>query len=614
MRYLELLRERAERRRSLKMNKYLSMFINPSTDIDESKSRVAKLAKHRRVLSSSSSRKDAQEVSRSSASRRRMTDESVSDADTVTSESPKVANGESTAGSAKDDEARNLKIFREAARLLLKSLELDVGNGGVVFTRAHINAGTAVITSTKDEQNSDVAPLQRRGSIAMVQKAEVLAWSTSESPRGKHMTSSTDDETGNENSFSALPVDFLNTLITRYPQGKLWVFDSSGSIVSDSEGDSTSGDYKLQAAAAILRESFPNATQIMSIPIWDSRLARWSVCFVYNTSKYKFFSVETDLLFVIAFCSCITIELARLASIAADQLKSGTATIILLVEERANHKADFISSISHELRSPLHGILASCEFLQDTESSAFQQSLVHTVNSCAKTLLDTISMVLDYSKINAFERNFKRAAKSKKSIPMTTGTTDGSLPIQGQAMINIYGNVDLAAITEEVVESTTAGSKYQDLSRVEISDLGAKARGRTGDRGQTQTAKNLADSLNLPSADRVDGQVEVILDIRAKQNWSYVTQPGAFRRIVMNLVGNALKYTPSGWLSQERYGKFNTNMNQGWIKISLDTADVENNAVRAADGAQDGTTEMVVLTVEDTGKGRLIAKTWKQFA
>lgn len=156
-------------------------------------------------------------------------------------------------------------------------------------------------------------------------------------------------------------------------------------------------------------------------------------------------------------------------------------------------------------------------------------------------------MVLDYSKINKFERNFKRAAKSKKGASHGINTsTDGVLPSQGQALLNIYGNVDLAAITEEVVESTTAGAKYQDLSRMDINDLGARARGKTDDRGQT------ADSANLPNDYSADGQVEVILDIKAKQNWSYVTQPGAFRRIVMNLVGNALKYTSSG-----KYGLHN---------------------------------------------------------
>jgi len=143
-------------------------------------------------------------------------------------------------------------------------------------------------------------------------------------------------------------------------------------------------------------------------------------------------------------------------------------------------------------------------------------------------------MVLDYSKINAFERNIKRAARTKKGMPQTIHV--GGEGSQGQAMLNIYGNVDLAAITEEVVESTTAGSMYQDPARMEINDLGAKARGLTGNRGQARTVRDLADSLNLPAVDRTDGHVEVLLDIKSKTNWSYVTQPGAFRRIVMNLV------------------------------------------------------------------------------
>jgi len=321
MRYLELLRERAERRRSLKMNKYLSLFVDPSTDIDDSKKRAARLAKRRRAVSGSS-RKDTCDTSQPSPSRQRLTNDSASEADSVISDNPETGKSESKLSTGKADEHRNLKIFREAARLLLKSLDLEE-DGGVVFmdSRSRINAGPS--TDTEDARRQSIAPLQRRSSMAVVQKAEILAWSTSDSPKGKDMSSPTNEEEDEDASFSALSLDVLNTLLTRYPQGKLWMFDASGSVVSDSEGDSTSSDSRLQAEAAILRQSFPAATQIMSVPLWDSGLSRWSVCFVYNNSRFRFFSVETDLLFVIAFCSCITIELARLASIAADQLKSG---------------------------------------------------------------------------------------------------------------------------------------------------------------------------------------------------------------------------------------------------------------------------------------------------
>lgn len=41
----------------------------------------------------------------------------------------------------------------------------------------------------------------------------------------------------------------------------------------------------------------------------------------------------------------------------------------------------------------------------------------------------------------------------------------------------------------------------------------------------------------------------VILDIEPRENWFVRTQPGALRRIVMNLLGNALKYTSAGFVS-----------------------------------------------------------------
>ena len=63
----------------------------------------------------------------------------------------------------------------------------------------------------------------------------------------------------------------------------------------------------------------------------------------------------------------------------------------------ADHaKEDFISNVSHELRSPLHGILASVEFLSETMMDGFQRNLVETVDICGRTLLDTIEHVLDF--------------------------------------------------------------------------------------------------------------------------------------------------------------------------------------------------------------------------
>jgi signal transduction histidine kinase len=61
-------------------------------------------------------------------------------------------------------------------------------------------------------------------------------------------------------------------------------------------------------------------------------------------------------------------------------------------------KSDFISSISHEMRSPLHGILASTEILRDTMKLDSEVSMLNSIDACGSMLLDTINHLLDYSK------------------------------------------------------------------------------------------------------------------------------------------------------------------------------------------------------------------------
>lgn len=95
----------------------------------------------------------------------------------------------------------------------------------------------------------------------------------------------------------------------------------------------------------------------------------------------------------------------------------------------------------------------------------------------------------------------------------------------------------------------------------------------------------------VPSADPVvdlehqthNKEVAVILDI-APQNYLFTTQPGAVRRVIMNLLGNSLKYT-----------------SHGYVRLQLEATDIE-------PLAQSGSSELVprclvVLTVTDTGKG-----------
>ena len=90
----------------------------------------------------------------------------------------------------------------------------------------------------------------------------------------------------------------------------------------------------------------------------------------------RVFTNEQDLSYLAAFSNSAMAEVARLDMKFADSAK-----------------ADFISSISHELRSPLHGILGMTDLLKDSDLDGQQVSHVATIETCGKTLLETINHV-----------------------------------------------------------------------------------------------------------------------------------------------------------------------------------------------------------------------------
>lgn len=89
-------------------------------------------------------------------------------------------------------------------------------------------------------------------------------------------------------------------------------------------------------------------------------------------------------------------------------------------------KRVFLSSVSHELRSPLHGLLASTELMiDDGHLTPFQDVCTRTISNCGKTLCDVIEHVLSFSDADAIVKSLER--------------------------------VDLLTFVEEVLDATWAG-------------------------------------------------------------------------------------------------------------------------------------------------------------
>lgn len=93
---------------------------------------------------------------------------------------------------------------------------------------------------------------------------------------------------------------------------------------------------------------------------------------MWTDTPLRLFDTQEDLTYLSSFGNSIITEISRLETVAADRAK-GT----------------FISSISHELRSPLHGVLGGIELLQGTQLDSFQEEMTTTIKMAGTTLLDT---------------------------------------------------------------------------------------------------------------------------------------------------------------------------------------------------------------------------------
>jgi len=63
----------------------------------------------------------------------------------------------------------------------------------------------------------------------------------------------------------------------------------------------------------------------------------------------------------------------------------------LKMQNKDAEQRKFMSNFSHELRTPINGILGSAQFLQDTVSDDYQNELLQSIVVSSNTLLDTVS-------------------------------------------------------------------------------------------------------------------------------------------------------------------------------------------------------------------------------
>jgi PAS domain S-box-containing protein len=133
-------------------------------------------------------------------------------------------------------------------------------------------------------------------------------------------------------------------------------------------------------------------------------------------------------------------------------------------EQSNRAKSEFLAIISHELRTPIHGIIGAQELLLDSELTPEQREDGVLVLHSALSLLNTVNDILDFSKIEAGKIDLERtpfspeviiddvyrllAIKAKEKALFFTLSYEGDMPayLMGdptkirQILLNLCGN------------------------------------------------------------------------------------------------------------------------------------------------------------------------------
>jgi hypothetical protein len=334
------------------------------------------------------------------------------------------------ASTPKDKETPQLTTIDKAAKLIRSGLEAD----GVIFLDA-ASIGTK---------------LSRSGS----EDTEGTATDTDQSARDTGFESKNDSlckvlgasySPDRPASHEAMPRRTLQSLLRYHRRGIIWNFADEGddySDVTEGHGASTgssggkvhrgsSQPRKRTTRAALgkmMFDLFPKVRSICLIGLWDPvRQKNHSACIILSYSPIRIFD---DLNYIDAFCMCVTAQLGRQD-----------------VDQANKAKSDFISSISHELRSPLHGILGTTEMLLEEVTDANIRQMISQIDSCGRTLSDTTEHLLEYSRINSIAKQVRLAANNRSGRILQDSNT-----VAARADLN--SDCFLDQLIEEVVEST----------------------------------------------------------------------------------------------------------------------------------------------------------------
>ena len=112
-------------------------------------------------------------------------------------------------------------------------------------------------------------------------------------------------------------------------------------------------------------------------------------------------------------------------------------------EQASSAKSDFLASVSHEMRTPLHGILGMLQLTGDTEPTAERREQLRMASRSAESLLTTIEDILDFTKIEARKLELEPVYFSIRELVTDTMKTLGVTATQKGLQIAFSMDADV---------------------------------------------------------------------------------------------------------------------------------------------------------------------------